>query len=83
MIGGLANHGKGYAEIQLFEEMRKVRVAPNEITFLGVLLACSHAGLWDEGLKYFDVIRGGYVIEPEFEHYGCLVDLLGRSGCLG
>ncbi|XP_058780665.1 pentatricopeptide repeat-containing protein At2g20540-like [Vicia villosa] len=83
MIGGLANHGKGYAAIQLFEEMRKVRVAPNEITFLGVLLACSHAGLWDEGLKYFDVMREDYGMEPEIEHYGCLVDLLGRSGRLG
>jgi pentatricopeptide repeat protein len=82
MIGGLANHGKGYEAIQLFEEMRKTRVAPNEITFLGVLLACSHAGLWDEGLKYFDVMRMDYHIEPQIEHYGCLVDLLGRSGCL-
>jgi len=83
MIGGLANHGKGYEAIQLFEEMRKVRVAPNEITFLGVLLACSHTGLWDEGLKYFDVMSAGYHMEPEIEHYGCLIDLLGRSGRLG
>ncbi|CAJ2643333.1 unnamed protein product [Trifolium pratense] len=82
MIGGLANHGKGYEAIQLFEEMRKTRVAPNEITFLDVLLACSHAGLWDEGFKYFDVMRMDYHIEPQIEHYGCLVDLLGRSGCL-
>lgn len=83
MIGGLANHGKGYAAIQLFQEMQKAQVTPNEITFLGVLLACSHAGLWDEGLKYFDVMRVDYHIEPEIEHYGCVVDLLGRSGRLG
>lgn len=83
MIGGLANHGKVCGAIQLFQEMQKARVTPNEITFLGVLSACAHAGLWDEGLKYFDVMRVDYQIEPEIEHYGCLVDLLGRSGRLG
>ncbi|KAF1893597.1 hypothetical protein Lal_00002093 [Lupinus albus] len=82
MIGGLANHGRGYEAIELFQDMQKAQVVPNGITFLGVLSACSHAGLWNEGLKYFDVMRVNYHIVPEIEHYGCLVDLLGRSGCL-
>ncbi|KAK7283016.1 hypothetical protein RIF29_12211 [Crotalaria pallida] len=82
MIGGLANHGKGYEAIELFGDMQRAQVAPNGITFLGVLSACSHAGLWNEGLKYFEAMRVDYHIVPEIEHYGCLVDLLGRSGCL-
>ncbi|XP_027356882.1 pentatricopeptide repeat-containing protein At2g20540 [Abrus precatorius] len=82
MIGGLANHGKGYEAIQLFQVMQRVGVAPNGITFLGVLSACAHTGLWNEGLKYFDVMRLDYHIEPQIEHYGCLVDLLGRLGRL-
>ncbi|XP_057434652.1 pentatricopeptide repeat-containing protein At2g20540 [Lotus japonicus] len=82
MIGGLANHGKGHAAIELFQDMQKAKVGPNEITFLSVLSACVHAGLWDEGLKYFAVMRMDYHMEPEIEHYGCLVDLLGRSGHL-
>ena len=82
MIGGLANHGKAHAAIELFQDMQKAQVTPNGITFLGVLSACTHAGLWNEGLKYFDVMRVDYHIAPEIEHYGCLVDLLGRSGQL-
>ncbi|XP_020213202.1 pentatricopeptide repeat-containing protein At2g20540 [Cajanus cajan] len=82
MIGGLASHGKGYAAIRVFEDMQKAGIAPNGVTFVGVLSACAHAGLWDEGLRYFDVMRVDYRLEPEIEHYGCLVDLLGRSGRL-
>lgn len=82
MIAGLANHGKAHDALELFDEMQKAQVSPNGITFLGVLAACTHAGLWIEGLKYFDSMRDDYHIEPEIEHYGCLVDLLGRSGRL-
>ncbi|TKY74602.1 Pentatricopeptide repeat-containing protein [Spatholobus suberectus] len=82
MIGGLANHGKGHAAIQVFEDMQKAGMTPNGVTFVGVLTACAHAGLWNEGLRYFDVMRVDYQLEPEIEHYGCLVDLLGRSGRL-
>ncbi|KAJ7958610.1 Pentatricopeptide repeat-containing protein [Quillaja saponaria] len=82
MIGGLANHGKAREAIELFRDMQKTHVLPNGITFLGILSACTHAGLWNEGLEYFDSMREDYHIEPDIEHYGCLVDLLGRSGCL-
>lgn len=82
MIGGLANHGKAREAIKLFQDMQRAKVQPNGITFLGILSACTHAGLWDEGLKYFDSMRKDYHIEPEIEHYGCLVDILGRSGRL-
>ena len=82
MIGGLANHGKAREAIELFQDMQREKVQPNGITFLGILSACTHAGLWDDGLKYFHSMRKFYHIEPEIEHYGCLVDLLGRSGRL-
>ncbi|KAF7148074.1 hypothetical protein RHSIM_Rhsim03G0180000 [Rhododendron simsii] len=80
MIGGLANHGKARGAIVLFQEMQRAKVEPNEITFVGLLSACTHAGFLDEGLKYFDSMRKDYNIEPGIEHYGCLVDLLGRAG---
>lgn len=82
MIGGLANHGRAHEALGLFKEMLRENVEPNEITFLGVLSACGHAGLLEEGLKYFDSMKNDYHIEPEIEHYGCLVDLLGRTGYL-
>ncbi|PQM34276.1 pentatricopeptide repeat-containing protein [Prunus yedoensis var. nudiflora] len=82
MIAGLANHGKAREAIKLFQGMQRAKVKPNGITFLGLLSACTHAGLWNEGVKYFDSMREDYNIEPEIEHYGCLVDLLGRAGHL-
>ncbi|KAG5540615.1 hypothetical protein RHGRI_020737 [Rhododendron griersonianum] len=62
--------------------LERAKVEPNEITFVGLLLACTHAGFLDEGLKYFDSMREDYNIEPGIEHYGCLVDLLGRTGLI-
>ncbi|XP_072965471.1 pentatricopeptide repeat-containing protein At2g20540 [Typha angustifolia] len=83
MISALALHGGAREAIQLFVQMENDRrVRPNAITFLGLLSACSHAGLLDEGLNYFDSMKGFYGIDPGIEHYGCLVDLLGRSGCI-
>ncbi|PNT71174.1 pentatricopeptide repeat-containing protein At2g20540-like isoform X2 [Brachypodium distachyon] len=81
MVGGLAAHGRAQEAVQLFTEMeRQGTVKPNGITFVGLLSACSHAGLLDEGLDYFDRMNDVYGIEPGVEHYGCIVDLLCRSG---
>ncbi|KAK2983091.1 hypothetical protein RJ640_022577 [Escallonia rubra] len=82
MIVGLSNHGKAREAIELFQEMQRAKVKPNEITFVGLLSACAHAGFLDEGVRYFDSMKNNYKIEPGIEHYGCLVDLLGRTGCL-
>ncbi|XP_048333027.2 pentatricopeptide repeat-containing protein At2g20540 isoform X2 [Ziziphus jujuba] len=82
VIGGLANHGKAREAIGLFQDMQRAGIEPNGITFLGLLSACGHAGFWNEGLRYFDSMKKDYQLEPEIEHYGCLVDLLGRAGRL-
>ncbi|OIT03240.1 PREDICTED: pentatricopeptide repeat-containing protein At5g66520-like [Nicotiana attenuata] len=82
MIGGLAMHGKGEAAIELLKEMESERVAPDYITFVNLLSACAHSGLIEEGKHYFHYMKEAYGIEPGMEHYGCLVDLLGRAGLL-
>ncbi|XP_031505373.1 pentatricopeptide repeat-containing protein At5g66520-like [Nymphaea colorata] len=82
MIGGLAIHGHGRKALELFTRMRSSSVTPNEMTFMNILCACNHAGLVDEGKKYFDCMQNKYAIEPRIEHYGCLADMLGRAGCL-
>ncbi|MFQ6620474.1 hypothetical protein Gotur_000658 [Gossypium turneri] len=82
VIGGLAIHGHAEESINLFTEMRRSKVRPNEITFVGVLVACSHAGRVNEGRQYFKLMRDGYNIEPNIRHYGCMVDMLGRAGLL-
>ncbi|XP_051151639.1 pentatricopeptide repeat-containing protein At2g20540 [Andrographis paniculata] len=80
MVAGLAHNGRAHEAIAMFHEMQRAKIEPNEITFVGVLSACAHAGLLDEGLKYFDLMQKDYKVEPEIEHYGCMVDLLGRTG---
>ncbi|KAK2655521.1 hypothetical protein Ddye_008573 [Dipteronia dyeriana] len=82
VIGGLAFHGHAEESNALFSEMQRLKVRPNEITFVGVLVACSHAGEVEEGQRYFKLMKNRYKIEPNIRHYGCMVDLLGRAGLL-
>ncbi|XP_062104749.1 pentatricopeptide repeat-containing protein At5g15300 [Humulus lupulus] len=81
-IGGLAFHGHAEEAINLFKDMLRTKIRPNEITFVGVLVACSHAGNVEEGRRYFNLMRSKYKIEPNIKHYGCMVDNLGRAGLL-
>ncbi|MCL7046828.1 hypothetical protein MKW94_022157 [Papaver nudicaule] len=80
MIVGLAMNGKGEKALEFFSEMSTVGIKPNGVTFIGVLSACSHAGLVQEGKRYFKEMSSLYKIEPQIEHYGCMVDLYGRAG---
>ncbi|XP_074564551.1 pentatricopeptide repeat-containing protein ELI1, chloroplastic [Curcuma longa] len=80
MIGGYAMHGHSREALELFSRLRAEGLRPTDITFIGVLNACSHSGLVDEGRELFRSIEKDYGIEPKIEHYGCLVDLLGRAG---
>ncbi|XP_034699259.1 pentatricopeptide repeat-containing protein At1g31430 [Vitis riparia] len=82
IICGLAMNGKTSKALELFSEMEQTGVKPDDITFIGVLSACSHGGLVEEGRKHFRSMTAVYRIEPKLEHYGCLIDLLGRAGQL-
>ncbi|XP_031266498.1 putative pentatricopeptide repeat-containing protein At1g56570 [Pistacia vera] len=80
MMIGYGAHGYGKEAVELFDEMVTSGVRPDRIVFMAVLSACSHAGLVDEGLRYFSSMMGDYNIKPDKETYGCVVDLLGRAG---
>ncbi|CAM6065005.1 unnamed protein product [Sphagnum tenellum] len=82
MIDALSQHGCGEEALELFGKMKEEGVQPDAITFIGVLSACSHAGLVNEGLGYFSSMFQDHGIMPTSTHYGCMVDLLGRAGCL-
>lgn len=82
MIIACALHGKGRKAVWLFEQMMHKGIKPNEVTFVGVLSACSHAGLLEEGYKYFRLMKEVYCIKPGVEHFTCMVDLYGRAGHL-
>jgi hypothetical protein len=62
--------------------MQESQIKPDEITFLGVLIACAHAGLISEGRHYFDYMSKVYGLMPRVDHYACFIDLLGRGGLL-
>ncbi|RVW36134.1 Pentatricopeptide repeat-containing protein [Vitis vinifera] len=78
----LANHGHSATAIEMFTRMQNEGVCPNEVTFICLLSACSRVGLVEEGLRIFKSMTNIYGIEPVVQHYGCLVDLLGRAGML-
>jgi len=81
MIVGLASHGRANDAIALFNDMlSRADVKPNHVTFIGVLAACSHAGMVREGRFYFAQMKDRYGILPSADHYACMVDLLGRAG---
>ncbi|KAL9687303.1 hypothetical protein QQ045_031703 [Rhodiola kirilowii] len=82
MINAYALHGQSANAINLFEEMihQKNDIIPDGVTFVGLLNACTHGGLVEQGWSYFDMMTVDYRIEPRIEHYGCLIDLLGRTG---
>ncbi|KAL2539704.1 Tetratricopeptide repeat (TPR)-like superfamily protein [Abeliophyllum distichum] len=82
IINGLAVHGHGADALSLFNEMKNTGEKLDGITFIGILCACSHMGLVDDGLNYFHSMINEYSIEPRIEHYGCVVDLLARAGLL-
>ncbi|KAF8008228.1 hypothetical protein BT93_K2029 [Corymbia citriodora subsp. variegata] len=77
-----ATHGLGEQALSFFEEMKELRMRPNKVTFVGLLSACGHAGLVEEGWRLYGAMRSTYKIMPEREHYSCMVDLLGRAGQL-
>ncbi|XP_066334399.1 pentatricopeptide repeat-containing protein At1g09190-like [Miscanthus floridulus] len=82
MIAGFSLNGHGVEGIDLFQEMRRHGVEPNAVTFLAVLGCCAHAGAVDIGREIFQSMLSEHGIEPAIEHYGCMVDLFGRSGLL-
>jgi len=79
MISVFALHGFGKKAFDCFLEMEKARVKPNHVTFVGLLSACSHSGLVEQGRWCFDVMKRVYLIEPQIYHYACMVDILSRA----
>ncbi|KAG9439027.1 hypothetical protein H6P81_019192 [Aristolochia fimbriata] len=81
MVDGYGMHGDGEGAISVFESMvAENDVEPDQITFVALISACSHAGLVDKGLEYFKIMTEDFGLIPSDENYGCVVDLLARAG---
>ncbi|XP_068646455.1 putative pentatricopeptide repeat-containing protein At5g37570 [Aristolochia californica] len=82
VIQGLSIHGQGGEGVTLFSRMLEEGLVPDEVAFTVVLTACTHAGLVEEGCRYFHSMQNDYSIIPSPDHYACMVDLFGRAGYL-
>ncbi|XP_061373931.1 pentatricopeptide repeat-containing protein At5g43790 [Gastrolobium bilobum] len=82
MIGGFAVHGHGNRALELYRKMELEGLVPDGATIVVSMFACSHVGLVEEGLEIFESMKEVHGMEPKLEHYGCLIDLLGRAGRL-
>ncbi|KAL6512898.1 hypothetical protein OROHE_019688 [Orobanche hederae] len=84
IISAYAEHGEGKNALHWFEAMRySVAGTPDKATFTAVLSACSRSGLFSDGILIFNLMVNGYGIEPDANHFSCMIDLLGRAGFLG
>lgn len=82
VLTGCGENGFVEDAIQIFQKMKGEGFVPDQVSFLGLLCACSRAGLVAEGLAYFSSMIQYYRIAPTIYHYTALVDLLGRAGRL-
>lgn len=80
MLVGYAQHGFGKEALGMYREMERGGIKPNDITFLGILLACGHVGLVEDGQRYFDSMIKDHNIIPRVDHVACMVDLFARRG---
>ncbi|KAI4336412.1 hypothetical protein L6164_014943 [Bauhinia variegata] len=82
VLVGLAMHGNGSLLLDYFSRMIAAGIQPDGVTFLGVLVGCSHAGLVHEARRLFDDMETLYGVPREMKHYGCMADMLGRAGLI-
>ncbi|CAN6328211.1 unnamed protein product [Urochloa humidicola] len=82
ILVGEAQHGRAEEVLSVFDRMLHAGIKPNEVTFVGLIYACSHAGLVQKGRQLFESMKLEYGIKPGLQHYTCYLDLLSRSGHL-
>ncbi|XP_039130944.1 pentatricopeptide repeat-containing protein At4g13650-like [Dioscorea cayenensis subsp. rotundata] len=80
LINGFSHHGFEKEALKAFDQMQEKGIQPDDLTFVGILVSCSRAGLVTEGCEYFNLMSTAYRLMPKKEHYACMVDLFGRAG---
>ncbi|KAJ7298871.1 hypothetical protein O6H91_06G075800 [Diphasiastrum complanatum] len=77
-----AQHGHGKFALHVLGQMQWEGLRPDKVAYVSIFSACSHAGLLENGCHYFDSVSTQHGVEPDWEHYSCIIDLLGRAGRL-
>ncbi|MCL7035106.1 hypothetical protein MKW94_018597 [Papaver nudicaule] len=82
LVSALGLHGYAFEALERFRELESTGLKLDRVSFIAVLSACRHGGLVEEGMKLFTSMKVNYGIEPDMDHYVCVVDLLSRFGHL-
>ncbi|XP_044496193.1 pentatricopeptide repeat-containing protein At3g14730 [Mangifera indica] len=82
MIMGYGMDGYVKEALDMFSQFCEAKLQPDEVTFVGVLSACSHSGFLRQGREFFEQMESKYGVFPTIEHYTCVIDMLGRAGKL-
>ncbi|KAK6117334.1 hypothetical protein DH2020_048925 [Rehmannia glutinosa] len=80
MLFAFGLHGHSKQALCILEEMLASGVKPDKVTFIGLLMTCSHLGLIDKGLFFFESMTSHYGLSPDIDHVACVVDMLARGG---
>lgn len=80
MLNAYSRNGMFSEVIRAFEEMLVGKARPDEVVFLVVLSACGRSGDVVKGLEFLELMRKDCGLVPGPEHYGCVVDMLCKSG---
>lgn len=80
LISALGHNGYAFEALERFREMELLGYKPDAVALNAVLTACRHGGLVREGMELFGRMKKCYGVEPEMDHYHCVVDLLAKSG---
>nr|GEV73708.1 pentatricopeptide repeat-containing protein At1g11290, chloroplastic [Tanacetum cinerariifolium] len=92
MILGYAQNGQAINALNHFRLMKVKNIEADSFTMVSIISAVAELsilrqakwihGFVEEGKRFFSSMKEKYDIEPTMDHYGAMVDLLGRSGRL-
>ncbi|XP_062194777.1 pentatricopeptide repeat-containing protein At2g36980, mitochondrial-like [Phragmites australis] len=80
MLFGFAINGWANEALVVYNSMSSNDVCPDGVTFAGLLTACSHAGLLEQGKTFFESMVYVHGLQPKPEHLACVLDMYARSG---
>ncbi|KAH7294096.1 hypothetical protein KP509_28G056200 [Ceratopteris richardii] len=82
IITGYSQRGESQKVFLMFKRLLAAEINPNTITFVSILNVCNHTGELSNGYIYYVAMGRYFDIIPVLQHITCIVDLLGRSGCV-
>ncbi|KAG9154800.1 hypothetical protein Leryth_020085 [Lithospermum erythrorhizon] len=80
IINAYARNGLGAKCLEMLNVMIQKGLKPDKVAFLCVLIGCNHSGMIKEARLVFNSMRTDFGLDPEKQHFSCMVDLLCRAG---